>query len=112
MKTATRDADPEPRWLTALPADTRRRARRLLERLVAAGVADAEGVTRRDIVGDVAAVAAVAVTRAVAALGDDASPSDVAHLLADGRDDGLGVRWRLVDGDGRPIVVDASTRRR
>jgi hypothetical protein len=39
---------------------------------------------------------------------DDAIVSEpaigrVVDALADGRDDGLDVRWRLVDGEGRPI---------
>jgi len=29
-----------------------------------------------------------------------------ARLLAAGRDEDLGVRWRLVDGDDRPITLD------
>ena len=40
------------------------------------------------------------------ALGADAEPASVARLLADGRDADLEVQWRLVDGDGRPIVLD------
>ena len=30
----------------------------------------------------------------------------MAALLADGRDEILGVRWRIVDGEGGPIVID------
>jgi hypothetical protein len=30
----------------------------------------------------------------------------VARLHAEGRDAPLDVRWRLVDGDGRPITLD------
>ena len=51
-------------------------------------------------------MAAFAVAQAVSALGDDASPATVARLLVDGRDEGLGIRWRLVDGDDRPISID------
>ena len=40
-------------------------------------------------------------------------PTRVAELLAEGRDEALGVRWRIVDGDGRPIVIErAATARR
>ncbi len=96
----------EPPWVTELPPDERRRARRLIDRLVAAEAPDPEGIARRDVVGRVPGVAAFAVARAILALGPDASPAAVAAMLADGRDKELGVRWRLVDEDGRPIVVD------
>ncbi|MGK2851985.1 MAG: hypothetical protein ACSLFN_13885 [Candidatus Limnocylindrales bacterium] len=52
------------------------------------------------------AVAAFAVSRAIDALGGSATPSILARVLADGSDDDLGVRWRLVDGDGRVITLD------
>ena len=97
----------EPRWIQGLDASDRRRAKRLIDRLDAAGAPDAEGMARRDIVGDVAAVAGFAVKRALESLGDEATPSRVARLLADGRDDELEVRWRLVDGDDRPITIDS-----
>ena len=96
----------EPRWITALEPDERRRAKRLIERLTEAGAPDPEGIARRDVVGDVSAVAAFAVARALARLGPDAPPDKVAALLAAGRDESLGVRWRLVDGDDRPITID------
>ncbi len=98
----------EPRWLTDLAADDRRRARRLIERLSEAGAPEPEGTARRDIVGNVATTASYAVVRAIVALGPDASPAAIAGLLEDGRDAALGVRWRLVDGDGRPISLDLS----
>jgi hypothetical protein len=101
----------EPRWFAALEPEARRRARRLIARLEEAGAPDPEGMARRDVVGEVAAVAAFAIERALDALDDDATPTDVAALLADGRDDDLGVRWRLVDDDGRPITVDLRRRR-
>jgi hypothetical protein len=99
----------EPRWITELEAGERRRARRLLERLTDASAPDPEGIARRDIVGQVPAVAAHAIARRIHALGRTASPSAVAAVLIDGRDDELGVRWRLVDGEGRPITVDLET---
>jgi hypothetical protein len=96
----------EPRWIRALDPAERRRAKRLIDRLTEAGTSDPEGIVRRDIVGAVPVVAALAVARALTALGKDASPADVARLLAGGRDEDLGVRWRLVDGDDRPITLD------
>jgi hypothetical protein len=107
---AAETAPAEPRWLADLGPDKRRRARKLIERLSRAGASDPEGLARRDLVGDVPAVAAFALVRAIDGLGSDASAARVARLLADGRDDGLGVRWRLVDGDGRPITVDLDAR--
>jgi len=102
----------EPGWLTDLEPAERGRARRLIARLRADDVADAEGLVRRDLVGDVPALAARAVGRRLAELGDDATPRDIAELLAHGRDEALGVRWRLVDGEGRPILLDPAPRRR
>jgi hypothetical protein len=96
----------EPRWFRDLEPDDRRRAARLIERLTAAGAADAEGIVRRDLVGEVPAIAAYAAQQAIEALGDDPSVADVVDALSDGRDAALGVRWRLVDGDGRPIRLD------
>ena len=105
------DLPREPGWLTDLDSATRGRARRLIERLVEDGVPDAEGLVRRDVVGDVPALAAHVVTRRLADLTADASPDEVATLLAHGRDERLGVRWRLVDGEGRPILVEPKRRR-
>lgn len=96
----------EPRWLQDLAPDARRRARSLIDRLTEAGAPDPEGTARRDIVGEVPAVAAFAAVRALAGLGGDATPAAVARLLAEGRDAELGVRWRVVDGEGRPISLD------
>lgn len=103
----------EPRWLTDLDPADRRRARRLLTALEKLGVRDPEGVVRRDLAGDVPAVARLAVAGQVAdALGDaDAATTKVARRLLDvlveGRDETLDVRWRLVDDEGRPIGVTA-----
>lgn len=104
--TATAAGPKEPRWITELEAGERRRARRLLDRLTDASAPDAEGIARRDVVGQVPATAAFAVARRIHALGSAASPRVIAEILVDGRDDELGVRWRLVDGEGRPITVD------
>lgn len=96
----------EPRWLTDLEPDERRKARRLIGRLTEADAPDPEGKVRRDLVGNVPAVTAYAIRRAILALKPDASPAVVARLLEDGRDEDLGVRWRLVDGDGRALSLD------
>ena len=107
-KQSEEPAEPEePRWFRDLTPDDRRRASRLIERLAKAGADDPENLVRRDLVGDVPAVAGYAVARAVRALGDDASPADIAEILAEGRDSELGVRWRLVDYDGRPMRLEA-----
>lgn len=101
-----REPPPEPRWLRDLDRSERRRADRLIAALTAAGARDPEGMARRDIVGKVPAAAAFAIARALDGLGPDAAPGAVARLLADGHDPDLGIRWRLVDGDGRPIDPD------
>lgn len=97
---------PEPRWLRDLAPADKRRAHALIERLTKAGARDPEAIARREVVSAVPAVAAFAVSRAIRALDDKAAPGDVARLLADGKDAEIGVRWRLVDGDGRPITLD------
>lgn len=96
----------EPRWFRDLEPDDRRRAARLIERLTAAGASDAEGIVRRDLVGEVPAIAAYAVERAIRELGADPSVAEIVELLNEGRDSDLSVRWRLVDGDGRPVRID------
>jgi hypothetical protein len=101
----------EPRWMADLDVSDRRRANRLLERLSEIGVRDPEGTVRRDVAGDVPTVARVAVANRLAdALGDvDAAATKTAtrilEVLAEGRDERLDVRWRLVDDAGRPIGV-------
>lgn len=97
----------EPRWMRDLEPADRRRAGRLIELLGKAGAADPEGMVRRDVIGDVPAVAGFAVERAIRSLGAKAKLAEIADLLAEGRDSELSVRWRLVDGDGRPISIDA-----
>jgi hypothetical protein len=101
----------EPGWFRDLSPADRGRARRLIERLTADDVPDAAGIVRRDLGGDVPALAAHAIETRLAALGADASREDVVELLAEGRDEGLGVRWRLVDGDGRPITIGVPPKR-
>ncbi len=103
---------PEPRWIAELSPRERGRARRLIERLGEAGVRDPEGIVRQDLTGGVATVARLAAADRLAELlssaGERSDPIERAvgpllDALDDGRDDELGVRWRLVDGDGRPI---------
>jgi hypothetical protein len=111
-KAAPPDEEPrEPGWLTDLAPTERGRARRLIARLEEDDVSDAEGLVRRDVVGDVPAVAAAAIAKRLSDLGPDATAAEVADLLADGRDERLSVRWRLVDGAGRPILLDRGSRR-
>lgn len=102
----------EPAWIGDLGPTERGRARRLIARLTEAGISDAEGIVRRDLAGGVAAIAAVAIARRLEALGPDAAPAAVVDALAEGRDENLEVRWRIVDGDGRPITVQPPGRRR
>jgi hypothetical protein len=109
---AAEEPPAEPGWLRDLRPAERGRARRLITSLAESGVDDPEGIVRRDLVGDVPAIAAHAIGRRLAALDDDTPPADVAELLADGRDEALGVRWRIVDGDGRPILLEPRPRRR
>jgi hypothetical protein len=111
-KTAADETEEEPGWMRDLAPAERGRARRLIERLGESGESDAIGIVRRDLVGDVPAIAAHAISKRLAELPDDAAPETVAELLADGRDDELGVRWRIVDGDGRPILIDVPKRGR
>ncbi len=98
---------PEPRWLTDLSGPDRRLARRRIEALEADGVRDATEIVRREATTNSPSVARVALARRLRRIASEAS-ADAAvraaiEVLADGRDDDLEVRWRLVDGDGRPI---------
>jgi len=112
---STRKAPPppdEPSWFRDLDPADRGRARRLIDRLTSDGASDAESIVRRDLAGGVPALAAHAIATRLAGLADDTPPTRVAELLAEGRDEALGVRWRLVDGDGRPIVIERKGSRR
>ena len=104
----------EPRWITELEPADRRRARQVIRRLEDRGVRDPEGVARRDIGGGVPTIPRIAVADALAAvLGEDPSPGDVRlanrliETLIEGRDEGLDVRWKLVDDEGRPVGVSS-----
>jgi len=101
----------EPRWIAELEPADRRRATRLIARLGDLGVRDPEGVARKDVAGGVPTVVRVAVADRLAELLDDADPgtlklvTKLLDVLGEGRDEGLDVRWRLVDADGRPVGV-------
>jgi len=105
----------EPRWISELTPRDRGRARRLIEQLDEAGVRDAEGIVRQDLTGGVPTVARLALADRLAAVlppAADAKAVDRAigqlvEAMDDGRDEALGVRWRLVDGDGRPVGLTA-----
>ena len=106
----SKDAPPaepsaEPRWIADLAPAVRRRARDSIKRLSEVGAPDPEGMTRRDVSGDVPAIAAYALACRIEDLGPGASPAAVVAALVDGRDDDLDVRWRIVDGEGRPILL-------
>ena len=111
-KPAEPEPPPEPAWLRDLEPDERRHAYELIDRLTKAGAADAEGIARRDVAGKVPAIAAYAIVRSLVALGPSATPAEVARILAAGQDAVLGVRWRLVDGDDRPIVLNMAALKR
>jgi hypothetical protein len=71
-------------------------------------VDDAEALVRSDLVGGQPTLARLAIGRAIEAAAatardPDALATAIVDALLDGRDRDLGVVWRLVDGDGRPI---------
>lgn len=98
----------EPRWLRALDSSEKRRARELIDRLEALGIADAEDVARREIAGGEAALAQLALERQLRqAIEGAEDPATAARRTIDailgGRDEELGASWRLTDVAGRPI---------
>jgi hypothetical protein len=103
---ATDEPPADPGWMRDLDGPERGRARRLIAQLRDDGVADAESIVRRDLVGDIPALAGHAIASRLAELPQDASTASIVALLADGRNESLGVRWRIVDGEGRPILVE------
>jgi hypothetical protein len=115
-RVAEPESAPEPRWVADLSPRERGRARRLIERIEARGVRDAESVVRQDLTGGVPTVARLAVANQladlVASVAEDAPAMERAigrlvEALSAGRDDELDVRWRLADGDDRPIGLTA-----
>jgi hypothetical protein len=108
---------PEPRWIAALAPRDRGRARRLIQQLDDAGVRDAEGIVRQDLTGGVPTVARLVLADELVALlpasdEDDRAVERIMGRLAEavdsGRDEALGVRWRLVDGDDRPLGLTSA----
>lgn len=108
---------PEPRWIADLTPRDRGRARRLIETLAEWGVRDAENVVRQDLTGGVPTVARVAIADRLAALLPSAAAEARAterilvQLLATldhGGAGDLGVRWKLVDDEDRPIGLTAA----
>ena len=100
---------PEPRWLRDLPPARKRDARDLIAHLIKLGVDDPEPIARAEVVRDEPAVTRLALERAIAAAiastkSPDGAGRAVVKVILDGRDAGLGVRWRLVDERGRRIA--------
>lgn len=98
----------EPKWLRDLAPTERRRARDLIERLGALGIAEAERIARAEIALDQPALTRLAVERALrSAVAEAMGPTDIVKAAVDallsGRDRELEVRWRLVDERGRPL---------
>jgi hypothetical protein len=95
------ESPPEPRWLQALGEPDRRRVRALVKRLEAAGVPDPHEIARAEIADGQPALARLALERRLA---KTKSAADAVEVVMAGRDDELGARWRLVDGQGREIT--------
>ena len=97
---------PEPKWLRDLDPADRRQARELIEKLEKLEVPDAEEIARSEIARNQPSIARLAIERAATrALSSSKSPADAARAVVEvilkGRDAELGVRWRLVDEQGR-----------
>jgi hypothetical protein len=98
----------EPRWLHDLGPADRRRARELIERLADLDIADPGAIARAEIARDQPAVARLALERAIRmAIASSTDPGEAGRAVVDailgGKDNGLGVRWRIVDDRGRRI---------
>ena len=101
-------APEEPKWLRGMAPADRRRARELIDRLADLDITDPAGVARAEIARDQPAVARLALERtirqAIASASDSATAGRaVVEAILRGKDDALGVRWRLVDDRGRRI---------
>jgi hypothetical protein len=100
---------PEPVWLRKLSDADRRRFGTLVKRLEAEGVANAEGVTRAEIVDEQPALARLALERRFGQAASAGTPKKAVRqaldALLEGHDKTLGARWRLVDGSGREIRI-------
>jgi hypothetical protein len=106
---AAPEEPPEPKWLRELQPADRRRARELIERLGQLDIEDADEIVRSEIAKNLPALTRLAIERAIgAAVARARSPEGAARAtigaILEGRDKELGVRWRLVDDQGR--IVD------
>jgi hypothetical protein len=100
---------PEPAWLAALEPPRRKQAHELIDRLERAGIPDADAIARAEIAKGEPALARLAIERRIeAAVGAGKDPVSIARAIAKvvvaGEDASLGTKWRLVDGDDRPIA--------
>jgi hypothetical protein len=98
----------EPKWLRDLAPAERRRARELIERLDELGIAAPEEIARAEITRDQPAVTRLAIERRLAKVVGSAKDPRAAvraaiETVLAGSDRELDVRWRLVDGKGRPL---------
>ena len=105
---AAPEPSPTPRWLRDLDAADQRRARDLIARLERSGVSDPERVVRSEVVDGEAALARVAIERAVSkavrgSTGTSGAVRAAVRAILRGADVELGVGWHLVDDDGRRI---------
>jgi hypothetical protein len=99
---------PEPKWLRDLDPADRRRARELIDKLEKLEIPESEDVARSEIARNRPAIARLAIERAAAqAVASSRSPAGAVRGLIEailkGRDAELGVRWRLVDDQGRVL---------
>ena len=99
---------PEPRWLRALGATDRRKAKQLIARLEELEIDGAEAIARAEVTEGQPALAQVALERRLDEVARSTRSSRAAvraaiELILGGEDDQLGARWRLVDERGRRI---------
>jgi hypothetical protein len=99
-KPAKPEPPPEPKWLRAMSEPDRRRVKAIVKRLESAGVDDAEDLARAEISGNQPALARLALERR---LRKARTARQAIEAVLGGRDEELGARWRLVDGEGREI---------
>ena len=93
IQAKTPPAPPDPDWLARLPESERRRARRTIAELDRIGIADAAGVTRRDVSADTPEVARSLLRRRLAAIAERSADPDLARAV-------LGEAVRLVSITG------------
>lgn len=108
--TAPPDPPPEPKWLRELAPSDRRRARELIVRLEKLEIAEAQEIARSEIERNQPALVREAIQRALrrtisTARSPAAAVRATIEVLLSGKDAELGVRWRVVDDEGRPVGV-------